>query len=311
MQYENSISMQVYGRYALFSDPITRVGGEKFSYPVPTYQALKGIYESCYWKPTFTWVIDELRVMNPIERQSKGIRPIMYNNGKNDLSIYTYLSDVCYQVRAHFEWNEHRPDLEKDRNENKHYAIAKRMLERGGRRDIFLGTRECQGYIEPCIFGLGKGHYDDVSSLDLGLMEHGITYADENGKGVMQERFWHPIMGMKHRVAFGVYTTFGSINCQLAEKTGFTDEDAEIIKETLRTLFENDSSSARPDGSMEVVRLYWWRHNCKSGQYSSAKVHRCLHVELKESVEQAHRVEDYNITCDTLNGLTPEVYDEY
>ena len=109
MQYENSISMQVYGRYALFSDPITRVGGEKFSYPVPTYQALKGIYESCYWKPTFTWVIDELRVMNPIERQSKGIRPIMYNNGKNDLSIYTYLSDVCYQVRAHFEWNEHRP----------------------------------------------------------------------------------------------------------------------------------------------------------------------------------------------------------
>ena len=77
MQYENSISMQVYGRYALFSDPITRVGGEKFSYPVPTYQALKGIYESCYWKPTFTWVIDELRVMNQIERQSKGIRPIM------------------------------------------------------------------------------------------------------------------------------------------------------------------------------------------------------------------------------------------
>ena len=118
-------------------------------------------------------------------------------------------------------------------------------------------------------------------------------------------------MGMKHRVAFGVYTTFGSINCQLAEKTGFTDEDAEIIKEALRTLFENDSSSARPDGSMEVVRLYWWRHNCKSGQYSSAKVHRCLHVELKESVAQAHRVEDYNITCDTLNGLTPEVYDEY
>ena len=91
MQYENSISMQVYGRYALFSDPITRVGGEKFSYPVPTYQALKGIYESCYWKPTFTWVIDELRVMNPIERQSKGIRPIMYNNGKNDLtSIRTF-----------------------------------------------------------------------------------------------------------------------------------------------------------------------------------------------------------------------------
>lgn len=129
--------------------------------------------------------------------------------------------------------------------------------------------------------------------------------------GTTGEKKSSDTMGMKHRVAFGVYTTFGSINCQLAEKTGFTDEDAEIIKKTLRTLFENDISSARPDGSMEVVRLYWWRHNCKNGQYSSAKVHRCLHVELKESVAQAHRVEDYNITCDTLNGLTPEVYDEY
>lgn len=157
MQYENSISMQVYGRYALFSDPITRVGGEKFSYPVPTYQALKGIYESCYWKPTFTWVIDELRVMNPIERQSKGIRPIMYNNGKNDLSIYTYLSDVCYQVRAHFEWNEHRPDLEKDRNENKHYAIAKRMLERGGRRDIFWEHANARGILNPAFLAWEKG----------------------------------------------------------------------------------------------------------------------------------------------------------
>ena len=81
-------------------------------------------------------------------------------------------------------------------------------------------------------------------------------------------------MGTKHRVGFGLYTTFGSVNCQLAEKTGFTEDDAEILKEALRTLFENDSSSARPDGSMEVLRMYWWRHNCKSGQYSSAKVHR-------------------------------------
>lgn len=82
--------------------------------------------------------------------------------------------------------------------------------------------------------------------------------------GTTGEKKSSDTMGMKHRVAFGVYTTFGSINCQLAEKTGFTDEDAEIIKETLRTLFENDISSARPDGSMEVVRLYWWRHNCKT-----------------------------------------------
>ena len=89
MQHNNSISFYLSGRFALFSDPITRVGGEKFSYPVPTYQALKGIFESVYWKPTFIWYPDAIRVMNPIETQSKGIRPIRYNDGTNDLSIYT------------------------------------------------------------------------------------------------------------------------------------------------------------------------------------------------------------------------------
>lgn len=193
MQYSNVISYRLWGRYALFSDPITRVGGEKFSYPVPTYQALKGITESCYWKPTFTWIIDAVRVINPIETQSKGIRPIRYNGG-NDLSIYTYLSDVCYQVKAHFEWNLNRPDLASDRNEDKHYQIALRMLERGGRRDIFLGTRECQGYIEPCEFGSGPGAYDCTPPLPLGLMVHGTTYAEESGDGQMYERLWYPVM---------------------------------------------------------------------------------------------------------------------
>lgn len=115
-------------------------------------------------------------------------------------------------------------------------------------------------------------------------------------------------MGTKHRVGFGLYTTCGSVNCQLAEKTGFTENDAELLKEALRTLFENDTSSARPDGSMEVLRMYWWRHNCKSGQYSSAKVHRLLHVEKK--VDLPRDIQDYAITCDDLPGLAVEVYDE-
>lgn len=115
-------------------------------------------------------------------------------------------------------------------------------------------------------------------------------------------------MGTKHRIAFGVYTTFGSINCQLAEKTGFTEADAALLKEALRTLFENDSSSARPDGSMEVLRLYWWRHNCKNGQYSSAKVHRLLHVEKNTDIPRD--IQDYTITCDSLPNLAVEVYDE-
>lgn len=197
MDKENQIEFKVYGRYALFTDPLTRIGGEKFTYQIPTYQALKGITESIYWKPTIQWFIDEVRVCNRIQTQSQGVRPIKYQSSGNDLSIYTYLKDVEYQVRAHFEWNENRIDLAHDRNENKHFFIAKRMIERGGRRDIFLGTRECQGYVEPCNFGEGKGYYDEIE-MPFGLMFHGITYPDEaysdETKGKMTARFWSPIM---------------------------------------------------------------------------------------------------------------------
>lgn len=116
-------------------------------------------------------------------------------------------------------------------------------------------------------------------------------------------------MGMKHFVRFGLYTIKGSINVQLAEKTGFSQADAEVIKECLRTLFVNDASSARPEGSMEVVKLFWWQHNCRDGQYSSAKVHRSVHVTLKDTIALPSCVEDYEITLDELPGLEPEIID--
>lgn len=190
MKYRNTVEFVVHGKYALFSDPITRVGGEKFSYQIPTYQALKGILESVYWKPTFTWFIDEARVMNKIQTQSKGIRPIKYTSVGNELAYYTYLKDVSYQVRAHFEWNNYRPELSHDRNEHKHHNIAKRMIERGGRRDIFLGTRECQGYVEPCDFNVGEGFYDGYGELNFGVMVHGFDYPDETGKEELSVRLW-------------------------------------------------------------------------------------------------------------------------
>ena len=116
-------------------------------------------------------------------------------------------------------------------------------------------------------------------------------------------------MGMKHFVRFGLYKIKGSINVQLAEKTGFTEEDAEVLKECLRTLFANDASSARPEGSMEVVRLYWFRHSCKDGQYSSARVHRSVRAELKDPDQFPACAEDYQITVEPLEGLEPEVLD--
>ena len=196
--HKNTVEYKVYGRYALFTDPLTKTGGEKFSYQVPTYEALKGITESIYWKPTIIWIIDEVRIANPIRTQAQGIRPIHFQDNKNDLSIYTYLKDVEYHVRAHFEWNENRKDLEGDRNDNKHWDIAKRMIERGGRRDIFLGTRECQGYVEPCSFDEEKGYYDDTD-LSFGIMVHGITYPDEQvgadgERAEMTVRLWNPVM---------------------------------------------------------------------------------------------------------------------
>lgn len=191
---KNQIEFHVWGRYALFSDPVTRMGGEKSTYLAPTYQALKGIMESIVWKPTIIWVIDAVRIMSPIRTQSKNIRPISYNSPKNDLSIYTYLTDVSYQVRAHFIFNENRPDLAADRNEGKYYNIACRMVEKGGRRDIFLGTRECQGYVEPCVFGEGKGYYDGYGEMDFGVMVHGFDYPDDTGRKELSVRLWRQRM---------------------------------------------------------------------------------------------------------------------
>ena len=188
------MEFKVHGRYALFTDPLTKIGGEKSSYHIPTYQAMKGILESVYWKPTIVWIIDTMRILKPIKTQTMGAKPLRYGQGGNDLSIYTYLADVEYQVQAHFEWNANRPDLEKDRNENKHYFVAKRMIARGGRRDIFLGTRECQGYVEPCQFGEGNGFYDQYGDLSFDLMFHGFDYPNETGQNEFRARFWRPKM---------------------------------------------------------------------------------------------------------------------
>lgn len=194
----NSIEFRLWGRYALFTDPLTRIGGEKCSYHIPTYEALKGVVKSIYWKPTLVWVIDEVRVMKRIRTQTKGTKPQEFSGG-NSLAIYTFLSDVEYQVRAHFEWNIHRPELAADRIEGKHYDITRRMLERGGRQDIFLGTRDCQGYVSPCEFGSGAGELDADGELGFGLMFHSFDYPDEtgvdaDGKHKLFTRSWQPTM---------------------------------------------------------------------------------------------------------------------
>ena len=191
---KNTIEFKLWGRFALFTDPLTKIGGEKCSYHLPTYEALKGVCKSIYWKPTIIWVIDAVRVMKRIRTQTKGTKPLEYSSGDNTLAIYTFLSDVEYQVRAHFKWNDCHKALEKDQIDGKHFAIAKRMLVRGGRQDIFLGTRDCQGYVEPCVFGEGEGAYDKDNEIGYGLTFHGFDYPDETGVDELYARFWYPTL---------------------------------------------------------------------------------------------------------------------
>ena len=144
-----------------------------------------------------------------------------------------------------------------------------------------------------------------LSPVEVETMQ--ITKSVNGEKKEKTENRASDTMGAKHFVRFGLYEIKGSINVQLAEKTGFSENDADTIKECLRTLFVNDASSARPDGSMEVVRLYWWKHNCKDGQYSSAKVHRSIQISLNDGVLMPSDVSNYTISIQPLPDLVPEV----
>ena len=120
-----------------------------------------------------------------------------------------------------------------------------------------------------------------------------------NGDGDSDVKKSSDTMGMKHRVDQGVYVAFGAMSPQLAERTGFSDDDAEKIKAVLTKLFEGDASSARPDGSMQVLKLIWWEHNSKAGQYSSAKVHGKLRKIIEERIKNK-----------SIDGLIEDITEE-
>ncbi|WP_368653957.1 type I-C CRISPR-associated protein Cas7/Csd2 [Ornithinibacillus sp. 4-3] len=143
----------------------------------------------------------------------------------------------------------------------------------------------------------------DITSMQITKSVNSTTNTTSPGQKTSDT------MGMKHRVDFGVYKFYGSINPQLAEKTGFTKEDAEKLKQALISLFANDASSARPDGSMEVNKVIWWEHNSKLGQYSSAKVHRSLTVKRKTEEVATSFEEDYEVKVTPLENLEFEIYD--
>ena len=169
----------------------------------------------------------------------------------------------------------------------------------------FSGKKDSESGVSVGVRGPVSVHQAvSVSPVDVQSMQ--ITKS-VNGETAKEGSRSSDTMGTKHFVKFGLYKIKGAVNPQLAKKTGFSEEDAEILKECLRTLFRNDASSARPEGSMEVLKVYWWKHSCEAGDYSSAKVHRSVHVSLKEGVNVPTSVDDYTITLDELPGLVPEV----
>lgn len=261
--------------------------------------------------------------------------PLTGNRPRETYDGYGEISDVCLKrkIRNRLMDFGQRVFVQSDDRSNDGYkslkerADANPELKKAGKDKDSFAKAACQSWIDVRSFGQvfafkGKGKSGDGVSVGVRgpVSIHSAFSVDpiissslqitKSVNGEPGEKKASDTMGMKHRVDFGLYVTYGSINCQLAEKTGFTSDDAELIKKALHTLFENDVSSARPDGSMEVVKLYWWTHNCKDGQYSSAKVHRLLHIVKKDGVESARSAEDYQITCDTLPNLDVSVYDE-
>jgi len=169
--------VRVTGDLALFTSPQSKAGGERTSYLVPTRQALTGIVDGVYFKPSIQNIVTEVKVMNRIQTEVHGIRNLLKNGG-SDLSYISYLHNVEYLVKFHFIWNKARPDLQQDWISKKHEAIMTRSLDKGGRLDLFLGARECHA----TATGISEKEYKDSVSfydeqeVDLGLMFHSFAY---------------------------------------------------------------------------------------------------------------------------------------
>ena len=241
------------------------------------------------------------------------------------------LSDVCLKrkIRDRLQEAGEKIFVQSDDNRTDDYKTLKDRAEGELKKEVMgdakkLTEKACKTWIDVRAFGQlfaykgeGKGSGVSVGIRGPVTIQSAFSHDPVNitsiqitksvsGEGDGTKKA-SDTMGMKHRVDFGLYVTYGSINPQLAVKTGFSYEDAQKIKQALLHIFDNDASSARPEGSMEVVQLYWWEHSSKSGQYSSAKVHRSVKITLKNKSERPQDTNDYDVSVESLEGLKPEI----
>lgn len=243
--------------------------------------------------------------------------PLMGNMPRTDYDGYGEVSDVCIKRKIRNRMQDAGHDIfvqSQDRVEDGYKSLEKRFEAEFPAKDKIsddtVHEEACKKWLDVRSFGqvvtfqkrsLGiRGPVSislakSLSPVDVISMQ--ITRSTNGMEAEVGKRS-SDTMGSKHYVDFGVYKLAGSINCHFAEKTGFTDQDAEIIKESLRTLFENDMSSARPEGSMEVKKVYWFNHPNQIGVASSAKVQNLVQTDLKPGVDRALSYEDYDISID-------------
>ncbi len=256
--------------------------------------------------------------------------PLNGNRPRTDLNGFGEISDVCIKRKIRNRMQDLGQPIfvqSEDRCSDGFGSLSERAssVMKGIKDRDEYGKLACETWLDVRSFGQVFAFKDakgvsvgvrgpvsihqatSISAVEIESIQ--ITKSVNGEKKGKDESRASDTMGTKHFVRFGLYELKGSINVQLAEKTGFTEEDAEIVKECLRTLFVNDASSARPDGSMEVVKLFWWKHNCKDGQYSSAKVHRSVKVTQKDAEAIPSSVEDYTVSLEPLPGLAPEIID--
>ena len=273
----------------------------------------------------------DFAILISVENANPNGDPLCVNRPREDYDGYGEISDVCLKRKIRnrlidmnepvfVQSNDHRVDSYKSLKTRAEGCEELNAVKNGKNTDQDEFARiACEQWLDVRSFGQVFAFKKDtvsvgvrgpvtisiaksVSPVDIISMQIVKSVNSEDTAERASDT-----MGMKHRVAFGMYLAKGSINCQLAEKTGFRDEDAEKIKEAMRTLLENDASSARPEGSMEVCALYWWEQEGKTPKYSSAKVQRSLQVTLKEGVTKPKRFEDYDVQVTPLDGVTLQI----
>jgi CRISPR-associated protein Csd2 len=205
------------------------------------------------------------------------------------LSIFVQSNDRIDDDKKSLEERFNSEFNAKDSDDKVYQAACEKWMDVRSFGQVMTFQKRSIGIRGPVSISLAKSLSPvDVISMQITRSTNGMMAKKESGRS-------SDTMGTKHYVEFGVYTVKGSINTYFAEKTGFTTEDAEVIKEALRTLFVNDSSSARPEGSMEVKQLYWFTHPSKLGVASSAKIQSLLEIKVKDDTIKPARYEDYEI----------------